>query len=80
MSKFAGAISDNGELAGLGSRAMRDVATRVAALIRVDEIWLAVDRLDMRAGLHTALARVVTAFGAAHPHHAYLLPTAAPTA
>jgi transposase len=35
-------------------------------------VWLAVDPLDMRAGFDTALARVVTVFGAAHPHHAYL--------
>ena len=41
-------------------------------MIRVDEIWLAVDPLDMRAGFDTALARVVKVFGAAHPHHAYL--------
>ena len=26
----------------------------------------------MRAGVDTALARVITVFGAAHPHHAYL--------
>ncbi|MCE4547472.1 IS66 family insertion sequence element accessory protein TnpB [Caballeronia sp. PC1] len=44
----------------------------MAAVIRVDEIWLAVDPLDMRAGFDTALARVVKVFGAAHPHHAYL--------
>ncbi len=48
------------------------LAARVAAVIRVDEIWLAVDPLDMRAGFDTALARVVKVFGAAHPHHAYL--------
>ena len=41
-------------------------------MIRIDEVWLAVDPLDMRAGFDTALARVVTVFGAAHPHHAYL--------
>ncbi|WP_250487441.1 IS66 family insertion sequence element accessory protein TnpB [Caballeronia sp. GaOx3] len=41
-------------------------------MIRVDEIWLAVDPLDMRAGFDTALGRVVKVFGAAHPHHAYL--------
>ncbi|MFP3681947.1 IS66 family insertion sequence element accessory protein TnpB, partial [Pseudomonas sp. SIMBA_041] len=41
-------------------------------MIRVDEIWLATDPLDMRAGFDTALARVVKVFGAAHPHHAYL--------
>ena len=28
--------------------------------------------MDMRAGTDTALARVVSAFGAAHPHTAYL--------
>ena len=41
-------------------------------MIRVDAIWLAVQPLDMRVGMETALARVVTVFGAAHPHHAYL--------
>jgi len=44
----------------------------VARVIRIDEVWLAVDPLDMRAGFDTALARVITVFGAAHPHHAYL--------
>ena len=43
-----------------------------AEVIRIDEIWLAVEPLDMRAGFDTALARVVKVFGAAHPHHAYL--------
>jgi transposase len=51
---------------------MRRLAARVARVIRVDEVWLAVDPLDMRAGSDTALARVITVFGAAHPHHAYL--------
>ena len=41
-------------------------------MIRVDAVWLAVQPLDMRAGTEAALARVVTVFGAAHPHHAYL--------
>jgi len=52
---------------------VRGLAARVAQMIRVDEIWLAVEPLDMRAGFDTALARVVKVFGAAHPHHAYLL-------
>jgi hypothetical protein len=43
----------------------------VASVIRVDEVWLAVDPLGMRAGFDTALARVVEVFGATHPHHAY---------
>ena len=41
-------------------------------MIRIDQIWLAVEPMDMRAGTETALARVVKVFGAAHPHHAYL--------
>ncbi len=41
-------------------------------MIRVDRIWLAVDPMDMRAGLDTTLTRVVRVFGAAHPHHAYV--------
>lgn len=41
-------------------------------MIRVDQIWLAVEPMDMRAGPDTALARVVKDFGAARPHHAYV--------
>jgi transposase len=51
---------------------VRSLAARVAALIRVDAVWLATEPIDMRAGTETALARVVKVFGAAHPHHAYL--------
>ncbi len=38
----------------------------------MDAVWMAVQPLDMRLGTEAALARVVTVFGAAHPHHAYL--------
>lgn len=41
-------------------------------MIRVDAWWLSAQPLDMRAGSHTALGRVVAVFGAAHPHHAYI--------
>jgi len=41
-------------------------------MIRVDAIWLATEPMDMRAGTETALARVVTVFGAAKPHCTYL--------
>jgi transposase len=41
-------------------------------VIRVDEAWFAVEALDMRAGVDTALARVVGMFGQAHAHHAYV--------
>jgi transposase len=41
-------------------------------LIRIDEVWMSVEPLDMRAGMDTALARVVSVFGYARAHHAYL--------
>ena len=41
-------------------------------MIRIDEIWLATEPLDMRAGPDKALARVIQVFGAARPHCAYL--------
>lgn len=41
-------------------------------MIRVDAVWLAVEPVDLRAGMDTVLARVVAVFGVAHPHQAYL--------
>ena len=41
-------------------------------MIRIDAVWLSVQPLDMRLGTEAALARVVTVFGEARPHHAYL--------
>ena len=41
-------------------------------MIRIDAVWMSVEPLDMRAGTETALARVVTVFGHAKAHHAYL--------
>ena len=41
-------------------------------MIDVEQIWLAREPLDMRAGPETALARVVNTFGAATPRHAYV--------
>ena len=51
---------------------MQHLAARVAQVIRIDAVWLAIDPIDMRAGTDTALARVVRVFGSAQPHHAYL--------
>ena len=48
------------------------MATRGAGVIRIDAVWLATEPLDMRAGIDSALARVVKVFGAAHPPTAYL--------
>ena len=41
-------------------------------MIRVDQIWLSREPLDMRSGPDTTLARVVRSFGSAKPHHAYV--------
>ena len=41
-------------------------------MIRVDAAWFAVEPLDMRAGVDTALARVVSVFGEVGANHAYL--------
>ncbi len=41
-------------------------------MIRVDAAWFSVEPMDMRAGVDTALARVVNVFGEARAHHAYL--------
>lgn len=41
-------------------------------MIRIEQVWLASEPMDMRAGPDTTLARVVRVFGAAHPPHAYL--------
>lgn len=41
-------------------------------MIRVDAVWLATAPLNMRGGTKSALARVVTVFGASRRHHAYL--------
>lgn len=41
-------------------------------MIRIDALWLAVEPIDMRAGIDRLLARVVQVFGAAQAHHGYL--------
>lgn len=51
---------------------LRNMVARVAAVIRIEAIWLATEPIDMRAGVDTILARVVKVFGVARPHHAYL--------
>jgi transposase len=51
---------------------VRALDARVAAVIRIEAVWLAVQPLDMRSGTEAALARVVQVFGCARPHEAYL--------
>ena len=41
-------------------------------MIRIDEIWLSTQPMDMRAGMDTTMAQVVRAFGYIKPHCAYL--------
>ncbi|EXC41671.1 IS66 family insertion sequence element accessory protein TnpB, partial [Acinetobacter baumannii] len=41
-------------------------------MIRIDEIWLSTQPMDMRAGMDTAMAQVLRAFGYIKPHCAYL--------
>jgi transposase len=41
-------------------------------VIRVDQIWLAREPLDMRSGPEKALSRVISSFGEARPHTAYV--------
>lgn len=41
-------------------------------MIRIEAAWLAVEPVDLRIGMESALGRVVSVFGAAQPHHAYL--------
>lgn len=44
-------------------------------MIRVDQVWLTIELMDMPARPDTALARVVRVFGAAHPIAHICLPT-----
>ncbi|WP_439896936.1 IS66 family insertion sequence element accessory protein TnpB [Burkholderia ubonensis] len=62
----------DGALAAMRCGRLRNLVARVAAVIRIEAIWLATEPIDMRAGVDTILARVVKVFGAARPHHAYL--------
>jgi transposase len=62
----------HGHLAQQCSGRVCGLDPRAVAVIRVQSLWLAVQPLDMRAGTESALARVVAAFGAAHPHQAYV--------
>ena len=48
------------------------MAEGIAIMIRIDQVWLSKEPLDMRAGPETCLARVIQVFGAAKPHHAYV--------
>lgn len=48
-------------------------------MIRIDEVWLALEPVDMRAGADRLLAKVVQVFGAAQMHRGYLFANARST-
>ena len=54
-------------------------AAGLAAVIRIDAVWLAVAPMDMRASPDTGLTRVLAAFGSAQPHHVYMFANARAT-
>jgi len=41
-------------------------------MISIEQYWLATEPIDMRAGMQTMLGKVVSVFGSAKAHHAYL--------
>ncbi len=59
-------------MAGQRGGGVCDLVERVATVIRIDAIWLAVEPVDMRAGADRLLASVVRVFGAAQAHHGYI--------
>ena len=59
-------------MAGIAGTRVRADAAGTDEVICIDAAWIVVAPLDMRAGVDTALARVVKVFGEARSHHAYL--------
>jgi transposase len=59
-------------VASIGGARVCTTVARAHEVIRIDAAWIAVEPLDMRAGVDTALARVVKVFGEARSHHAYM--------
>lgn len=55
-----------------GGKRLRRLVARLATMIQVDALWLSTTPLDMLAGTETILARIVSMFGEARSHHAYL--------
>ena len=51
---------------------MFPVCLRSNMKIRIDTIWLATDPMHTRASIETSQARVVSVFGVAQAHYAYL--------
>lgn len=41
-------------------------------MIRIDGIWMSTAPCDIRSGMDTLMNQIITVFGAAQAHHAYL--------
>ena len=63
-------------MANRTGRRLWRLAARVAAMIRIDALWLAITPIDMRMGTERLLAQVVQVFGSAQAHHGYLFANA----
>jgi transposase len=48
-------------------------------MIRIDEVWLALEPVDMRCGTERLLAKAVQVFGSAQAHRGYLFANARST-
>jgi len=55
---------------------VRGLDAGIAAVIRIDSMWIATEPADMRAGADRLMARIVEVFGGAHAHHGYLFANA----
>ena len=59
-------------MAGIRNVGFGRIAQGTGNMIRIDEIWLSTQPMDMRAGMDTTMAQVLRAFGYIKPHCAYL--------
>ena len=56
-------------MAGIRNVGFGRIAQGTGNMIRIDEIWLATQPMDMRAGTDTAIAQVMKAFGSVKRKH-----------
>ncbi|MGY2373545.1 IS66 family insertion sequence element accessory protein TnpB [Pseudomonas sp. SDO524_S393] len=66
------AHSHKDELASGKSCHLHELSSRAVAMIRIGITWLTTEPMDMHAGTGAVSARVISVFGAAQPHYAYL--------
>lgn len=59
-------------MAGIRNACLGRITQGTGNMIRIDEIWLSTQPMDMRAGMDAAMAQVLKAFGSIKPHCTYL--------